>query len=304
MHLRTNILIAAGSLAIILAGCQGPPSGHPGAVLGVQSVTIGDLAARLGMRIQEQSDAFVVLKSKTNTVLIFTTGDARYFINGKAMGPVGSIDRVRGVISVPASLVEEIRSHLSTETAPTSPTPRRGQTIVVDAGHGGHDPGTISVNGTYEKHITLSVATKVAAILQQRGYRVVMTRQDDRFIELLERADIANRIGADLFVSIHADSSPDRSIQGSTTYVAQAASGDSTSMRAARCVVAAMDTSGVAVRGVRRAEYKVLINTRCPAILVELGYMSNLQESTRLQNDAFQTRLATAVANGVVNCMK
>jgi N-acetylmuramoyl-L-alanine amidase len=303
MNSRINLLIAAGTLALILAGCQGPPSGRPGAILGEQTVTIRDLAVRLNLRIQEQSDTLVILKNNANTVMIFTSGDARYFVNGKAIGPVGSVDKVRGEVLVPVALVEQIRSHLSLESPQTSPaSPRRGQLVIVDAGHGGHDPGTTAVNGTYEKYITLAVATKVASILQQKGYRVVMTRQDDRFIELEQRAEVANRLGTDLFVSIHADSAPDSSVQGSTTYVSQAASAGS--MQAARSVVTAMDTTGVTVRGVRRADYKVLIHTQCPAILVELGYLSNSQESTRLQNAAFQTRIASAVADGVVNCLK
>jgi N-acetylmuramoyl-L-alanine amidase len=304
MNVRINLLIAAGTLALALAGCQGPPSGGSGAILGQQSVTIRELAVRLGMEVHEQTDTFVILKNKANTVMIFTSSDARYFVNGKAIGPVGNVDKVRGEVSVPAALVEQIRSHLSWAAPPTTPTPtpRRGQRVIVDAGHGGHDPGTTAVNGIYEKHITLAVATKVASILRQRGYQVTMTRQDDRYIELEERAAIANRLGADLFVSIHADSAPDSTVQGSTTYVAEAASSDS--MQAARSVITAMDTTGVSVRGVRRADYKVLIWTRCPAILVELGYLSNSQEAVRLENTGFQAKLATAVADGVINCLK
>ena len=302
MNLRTKLLIVAGMVGLGVAGCQGPPRNHPGAILGEQTVTIRELAVRLGLQIQEQSETLVILKNKANTVVIFTSGDARFFVNGKAIGPVGSVDRVRGEVSVPAALVEQIRSHLSSEAPPPVPSPRRGQLVIIDAGHGGHDPGTTAINGVYEKHITLAVATKVASILRQKGYRVAMTRQDDRFIELQERADIANRLGADLFVSIHADSAPDSSIQGSTTYVAQAAS--SGSMQAARSVVTAMDTTGVNVRGIRRADYKVLINTHCPAILVEIGYLSNSQEAARLENGTFQNRLAAAVADGIVNCLR
>ncbi len=302
MKLRTNSLIVAGSLVLILAGCQAPIQSQPGAILGEHTVTVRELAVRLGLKIEEQTDTFVTLKNRANTVVIFTSADARYFVNGKPIGPVGAVDNVRGEIRVPTALVDEIRPHLSTQTPEKPSVSRRGQLIVIDPGHGGRDPGTTAVNGVYEKHVTLAVATKVAALLQQKGYRVAMTRQGDQYPELEERADMANRLGADLFVSIHADSSPDPSLQGSTTYVAQAASNGS--VEAARSVVTALDTGGVGVRGMRRADYKVLIYTRCPAILVEIGYMSNAQEAARLENGAFQTRLATNIADGIANSLK
>jgi N-acetylmuramoyl-L-alanine amidase len=297
--MRNCTLLAMMCLALGVIGCESPVSRPQGAIIGEQTLSIRDLAARLSLRIEEQSDALAILKNNSNTVLIFTGIGGRIFVNGTAIGPVGSVDRVGTDVYVPEVIVGQIRSHLASEAPRVSVTPGRGQLVVIDPGHGGHDPGAIAVNGVYEKDITLSVASKVAGLLRGRGYRIVMTRQDDRFIELEDRAALANRLGADLFVSIHADSAPDPGIQGSTAYVAEAASVGA--MRAARYVSTAIDTTGINSRGIRRADYRVLVQTRCPAVLVELGYLSNYSEAARLQSATVQNRLAAAIANGVAD---
>ena len=118
---------------------------------------------------------------------------------------------------MPQSLIAQIRAALRTTVVSVTPKPcakRLTGTVVIDAGHGGKDPGAISVKGFYEKPVNLSVARKVAAKLKQCGLRVVMTRSSDRFVELERRAEIANQYRADLFVSVHADSSLTRTHKG------------------------------------------------------------------------------------------
>jgi N-acetylmuramoyl-L-alanine amidase len=271
-------------------------------ILGEQTMTITELAVRLGLRVSEQDDTFVALKNSANTVLIFTYTDGRFFVNGKPIGPAGKIDRTGNQIRVANTLVGEIQPHLRTEAVQRPPTVTRRGHVVIDPGHGGRDPGAISVTGGYEKNVNLQVALKVAALLRQAGIRVTMTRSDDRYPELESRADVANRNGADLFVSIHADSAPDSSAQGSTLYVAEAASAGA--LRAARAIGEAMTAAGVDGRGIRRNDYRVLVRTRCPAVLIELGYLSNYAEATRLQNTAYQDRLATAIASGITRYMR
>ncbi len=91
--------------------------------------------------------------------------------------------------------------------------------VVIDPGHGGHDPGTMSKDGHCEKNATLAIATRLAAILREKpGYRVFLTRDTDKFISLDERTLMANRLHADIFVSIHINSSPNPSTRGITTY--------------------------------------------------------------------------------------
>lgn len=287
-------------LALAIAGCQGPQR-HPapGVVVGEDTVTIEQLALRLGLRIEQRDETFVVMKNAANTVLIFTHTDGRFFVNGKPLGSVGNVETAGDAIHVSSTLAEQIRPHLRVALPqPPVVTPRKTRgVVIVDAGHGGHDPGTISAAGIQEKNINLRVAAKVARLLEGRGIGVVMTRWQDQFIELEERSALANRRNADLFVSIHADSAPSRSAQGFTVYVATAASAGA--YRVAHAINQAMETTGMNNRGIREADYRVLVNTECPAVLIELGYLSNPQDTARLADDRFRDRLAEAIADGI-----
>ena len=167
------------SLMLAVAGCQGPQHTPPGVVVGEDTITIEQLALRLGLRIEQRDETFVVMKSEANTVIVFTHTDGRFFVNGKPMGSVGSVTKDHGVVRVPATLPDQIRPFLRTGTPekPTTPGPKGA--IIIDAGHGAHDPGTISPTGLKEKDINLRVAAKVATLLEQRGLAVAMTRWQD-----------------------------------------------------------------------------------------------------------------------------
>ena len=134
-------------------------------------------------------------------------------------------------------------------------------------------------------------------MLQQRGYRVVMTRDRDVYPSLEERWNLANRIGPDLFVSLHADSCATPSVTGFTVYIAEGASW--TSKRAAQSIADSLASLGRNSRGVRPAKYKVLINTRCPAVLVEMGYLTNYWEARQLNDTGVQARIAQAIVAGI-----
>jgi N-acetylmuramoyl-L-alanine amidase len=298
--MTTKKPIFAVAIVLVLAaiGCQSPPPPAPGVTLGDQTVTVQQVAARLGMRVDEQTDTFVVLRDGTNTVLIFTHDDGRFFVNGKPIGPVETVRKVGSTIYVSESLVGQIRTRLGAAPPRTKPpVVTRHARIVIDPGHGGRDPGTTSVSGVYEKRINLAVAHKTAARLKRKGHQVAMTRQGDQYPELESRAALANRLNADLFVSIHADWAPSPSAQGFTVYIAPTASKDT--QRAAQAIARAMATTGLDNRGVRRNDYRVLVHTRGPAVLIELGYLSNAREAAKLQSDAFQNRLAAAIATGI-----
>ena len=172
---------------------------------------------------------------------------------------------------------------------------------MIDPGHGGKDPGAIGVNGVFEKDVVLAVALIVRRRLASRNVRVVMTRADDRFIELNRRAEIANEARADLFVSIHADAAPNRRAHGHTLYVAPDAS--TRSRAAAERLDRRLTRAGIHSRGVRRADFRVLVRTTCPAVLVETGYLSNRWEATRLANADHQRAVAEAIADAVSECL-
>jgi len=298
---RIKLMLLLASVAALVGSCH-QPSNSP--VIGDkvsparENISINELASALGLRVSESKPTHVTLKNSSNTVMIFTLSGGKLYVNTRPIGDVGRVNRTGGQIYVSSSLIERIRSAMRAYTPPSRTSPRRTTgTVVIDAGHGGKDPGATSVLGFYEKGVNLAVAHKVARLLEQRGLRVKMTRTSDYFVELEERAAIANRLNADLFVSIHADSFPKSSRRGYTIYIARSAS--SSSRRAASAISRSMSGTGLNSFGVQTAGYHVLTGTRGPAVLVELGYLSNRSEANLLRSSSFQTRLAKAVADGI-----
>lgn len=169
-------------------------------------------------------------------------------------------------------------------------------TVVIDAGHGGHDRGGVPGQKAVEKTYTLAVARKTASKLREAGYRVVLTRSDDTFVGLGQRCAIANSAGGDaVFLSIHFNSAPRKTATGVETYYY---SGRSAKLAASvhREVLGLMGTEN---RGVRQRGFYVIRNTRIPSVLVEPGFLSTSSEASRLSSSSFQDRLATALARAV-----
>jgi N-acetylmuramoyl-L-alanine amidase len=295
-------LIVTITLASILAlvGCGGSPNPPR---IPLYSVSISDLASRLGLSVQTAGSPYYELKNANNRVLLFTYEGGRVYVNGTMVCPMGTTSQVNGSTYVSELLIPKIRGHLITSYTPRVFTPAPGYrtasgTVVIDAGHGGKDPGATSYTGNYEKSANLSIARKVASHLENRGVRVIMTRNSDTFIELNERAAIANRKGADLFVSIHCDSHPTRSQNGYTIYVARSASWSSKKVGAA--IEQSMRQTGLTDKGMRNQDFRVLVKTACPAVLVECGYLTNPSEASLLYDSDFQNRIARSIADGIV----
>ena len=289
--------------ALLTASC-GQPSDGP--VVDGQSgtdsqmVTVGELGRLLGLRVSETTSTHVMLKDSANTVLIFTISGARVYVNAKPVAPVGKVDKSGGQIRVSRSLISKIRPAMQhPEGGPQAGLRRLSACVVIDAGHGGKDPGAKSVLGFYEKDINLAVASEVARLLSEKGLNVRMTRSGDSFVELDERAAIANRLEADLFVSIHSDSFPKSSRRGYTMYVARSAS--RSSFRAAGAIARSMSQTGLASHGTQTASYRVLTDTSGPAVLVEMGYLTNRSEAALLKDPYFQNRIAQAIADGILD---
>ncbi|WP_287127437.1 N-acetylmuramoyl-L-alanine amidase, partial [Candidatus Cyanaurora vandensis] len=167
--------------------------------------------------------------------------------------------------------------------------------IFVDAGHGGSDPGALGVGGVQEKDINLKLALRLGRELVDLGYRVGYTRQDDRFIPLQGRVDLAERARADLFVSLHQNASDNPWAQGIETYYTRFGSARLASL----IHRAAVGVSGRPDRGVRQARFHVIRQTTMPAILLEGGYVSNAFEVQQLVDDNRQQKLATGLARAI-----
>ena len=184
----------------------------------------------------------------------------------------------------------------------------RGKVIVVDPGHGGHNPGAVD-NGIHEADINLAVSLLLRDKLQNEGAQVIMTRQSDKAVagsnstlgqELNARVDIAEKNHADLFISIHANSNPNKTIAGAMTFYPQ----DRSSQLALDVQQSLVEQTGAVDKGVSPATFYVLRNTTMPSILVETGFVTNQQESSKLRDYSYQNRIAQGVFNGVVRYLQ
>ncbi len=177
-------------------------------------------------------------------------------------------------------------------------TEEEGWTVVLDAGHGGKDVGT-EVGKVYEKNINLSVVKLMQEILEEQGVNVVMTRDTDVFLQLQERVDIANEEAADLFVSIHCNSyEDDSSIKGLECYYPEGSEpGEEYAKYLMEVIKQCKDISS---RSYREETYYVTEHTEAPAILVEMGFMTNASECKKLNSASYQQTLAEELSAGIL----
>ncbi len=222
--------------------------------------------------------------------------------------------------------------------------PGKIRRIVVDPGHGGHDPGAVGPGGLKEKDVVLQIGRKLATKMKKEmGIDVVMTRSTDVFIPLEERTAIANKVNADLFVSIHANASLNKAAAGIETYYLNLAKTDKAARVAARenntslekvgllqtilfdlmanykindsarladdvqkslCDRLSRKYSGTRNLGVKQGPFYVLVGATMPSILVETAFISNEHEAELLTSDAYQESAASGILQGIRNYIK
>lgn len=169
--------------------------------------------------------------------------------------------------------------------------------VHLDAGHGGKDPGATG-QGLREKDIALSITLKVGKVLERHGVSVTYSRINDTFVELSERANMANRAGADVFVSLHCNAFNDSSAQGLETYSFPGSkSGAKLAQNIHNKIIKAKIYSRN--RGTKTARFAVLRQTKMPAALVEMGFITNSADANLLRTR--QDDFAEAIAKGVLN---
>lgn len=179
-----------------------------------------------------------------------------------------------------------------------------GQVVVMlDAGHGGHDSGTMTKDKkVYEKTINLNVAQKMKSLLEEKGITVLMTRDQDTFVSLEDRAEYCNSRAADLFVSIHVNSYDKSSrIGGLECYYYPGSVPCST---LAQDVVNYLSrNTTIPTRGVKSQDYYVLKGTACTAILVEMGYITNPTDAANLLSEEFLDNMAQSLTDAIVSSL-
>ena len=174
--------------------------------------------------------------------------------------------------------------------------------ICIDPGHGGKDPGATG-GGVQEKAVVLNVAKKIGAFLEARGCTVMLTRETDVFVELSDRARMANSAKADLYVSIHCNSVRDNA-RATGMEVYHYTHALEASKRAARVIYdKLLPVCGLRGRGVKSQDLAVLRETAMPAVLVELGFVSNDGDCAKLVSDEWQERAADAIAAGIMEAV-
>ncbi len=185
-----------------------------------------------------------------------------------------------------------------------------GKLVVIDAGHGGKDPGAISPTYKYkEKDMNLDVARKLESKLQALGFKTLMIRDDDRYVGLYDRANIANAYDGDVFVSIHFNAAENSSIAGIQTlycpsYLSDVKQDDNFPFAEA-VHTQLLEELGLADKRIeRRPKIVVVRETKMPAALVELGFLTNPQEEKRIVTNKYREEAAEAIANGIVNYFK
>ncbi len=196
--------------------------------------------------------------------------------------------------------------------------------ICIDPGHGGKDPGNIE-GKNYEKTYTLTLALEIKRQLEKEGFKVVLTRTRDKFVDLSDRANVANASGANLFLSIHFNSSDTKYVKGIESYCMtpeDAAStnvgsnnsskskmpgnrNDAKNMFLAYCVQKSLvKTIGSEDRGIKRARFAVLKEATMPAVLVECGFMSSPEDMQKILDVTWRKEIARGIVNGLKDYKK
>ena len=173
--------------------------------------------------------------------------------------------------------------------------------VFIDAGHGGTDPGALGY-GYRESDLNLQVAKKVESKLKSKGIDVKMSRSSDIFYSLSERAEMANDYGADAFVSIHQNSAEAKSANGIETYYNGNKEEDKPLSNDIQTQV--ISQTGANNRGVKNAEFTVLVKSKMISALVECGFITNELEVKKLSDSSYQDKLATGIANGIEEYLK
>ena len=283
---------------------------------------------------------------KDNHSIDLMVSDKLVLVDKRAVLLDYPVDIYQEAIVVPVKFKEQILDSLfkpikaaSRRASPLSSVIRK---VVVDAGHGGYDPGAIGRTGLREKDVNLDIAKRLANRLRADGIEVVMTRNTDKFIPLGTRVNIANNSRADLFISIHSNASRTRSVSGFEIYYVSPSISDSSrasysaknmylnldsscfasqsqnlkailwdmiytynrgeSIELSRYICrSAGDNLKVKVLGVKDARFQVLRGARMPAVLVEVGFLSNSKEEQLLKDGYYREKLAQSIMNGLCN---
>lgn len=315
--------------------------------IGVKDITIGDGLLK-GARVAQYKPEVVRVVLDTENIKNYKvfplSNPARLVIDvrGERRTEISRLDESISAQHEPPVDPRREESQTALERKPKvtkKPGIAKIRRIVIDPGHGGHDPGAVGPSGIQEKDVVLSIGLKLRELLRDElGLDVVMTRSSDLFIPLEERTAIANKVNADLFVSIHANAAPNRQAAGIETYYLNLAKTEKAAQLAAKengtslekvSVLQAIlfdlmanyklnDSAHLAEEvqkslhkkanrqhpdvknlGVKQGPFYVLVGATMPSILVETAFLSNAMEESRLKEPAYQSMTAEGILEGI-----
>ncbi len=344
------MIAAAGLLAGCAAGPRGGTFGYETVVVGeARYLSLVELCEREGLAWDFDPLSQIVIIKKGATEARFLIGSRKAVVNNEIRDLSAPVIVRESVVWAPMEVheifVPRARRVPAPRVADREIFLRRIEHVVLDAGHGGKDPGAVGRKGLREKDVNLDMVFRLKKELERCGLQVTLTRIDDTFIPLAQRARIANNRGADLFVSLHANANHARWIEGfEVYYLTEAVDDDARALAAAENVpdevepgvfrkqvltlkamlwdliftedrresieVAGKISQAVARRlgmkllGIKGAPFVVLRGARMPAVLVEVGYLSNLGGERKLKDPSYRQKMAEAIAEGIMDFKK
>lgn len=324
------------------SGCATiPPS--PG--LDTQEVNLSELSRKNGVISQWDSISHIVTILSNENEAKALVGSPIVLIGEEKIILSSPVRIEDSLVMVPGDFQKRVINRIKKRPRGSYKTIRfpskRIREIIIDAGHGGKDPGVIGKTGLYEKRVVLDIAKRLKKILKKKGFKVSMTRDRDRFITLKKRTEIASQSKADFFISIHANASFARGASGVEVFSVkelgywdkneaqrktnQKVMFENLSMKQDVSVLdkivadmlyivkrsesddlassIAYETSRLVKtknRGLKHSRFYVLRNTLIPAVLVEVGFLSNPKEEKLLKTSSYRQRIAQGIANGII----
>lgn len=330
-------------LLFFLNGCATVPPGAPAPVSGIALKSVCD---RYHVSWQFDGVTQVVLLAYKGAMAKALVGSPVVLVGKEKITLSAPLRRRQSTIYVPEDFEAKVFAPFGITLGQlpglaADMTASRVHTIVVDAGHGGRDTGALGISGTKEKDVVLDIAKRLKGLLEEAGFKVIMTRTRDEFISLPERTVIATRSNADLFISVHANSNPVPRTKGMEVYYVKTAGKadldedqrrenekifarklDMEHSPPLTSIVADMMyrhkicespklAEGMARdaahyvdtpnRGARASRFFVVRNTLVPAVLVETGFLTNRQEERKLKSGGYRQRIAEAIARSVID---
>ncbi len=310
------ILTACFALAAVARAV--PEHAERASIRGVDYVSLTAWAGRHHYQIQLSPSGVAVELTRNKSRLAFERDSNFGSVNGVNVFLSWPVAVLNGTAYVAAL---DIQTVLDPILFPNPAGFSRFNTICLDAGHGGKDPGTLA-GTTQEKRLALLLAQEVANELRHEGFKVILTRKNDTFVEKPERSATANRKGAGLFISFHYNSSEDETVNGVETYCLTPPGAISTNSHgegapAVPAPANALDRQNLLVayflqravvrelgmkdRGLHRARFAVLKSLSMPGVLIEGGFLSNSTEFRRICDSRYRHKMARAVVDGILS---